>query len=97
MSLPGLRVFQKPYTQHKSVLLHLFLGGSTTAICIGTFILFDNYLDMDVLVANLLFRVCSVSFAYVTNRVWVFLPRNRQSPGKRNSFLCGQQIGYSVI
>ena len=72
MGLPGLRVFQKSYKQHKSVLLYLFFGGLTTVISIGTFIAFDSYLNMDVLVANLLSWICAVSFAYVTNRVWVF-------------------------
>lgn len=75
MGLPGLRVFQKSYKQHKSVLLYLFFGGLTTVISIGTFIAFDSYLNMDVLVANLLSWICAVSFAYVTNRVWVFSSR----------------------
>lgn len=75
MGLPVLRVFRKPYNQHKSVLLYLFFGGLTTVISIGTFIIFDSYLKMDVLVANLLSWVCAVSFAYVTNRVWVFSSR----------------------
>ena len=72
MGLPGFRHFQAPYKTHKSVLLYLFFGGLTTVISIGTFIAFDNYLGIDVLVANFLSWICAVSFAYVTNRVWVF-------------------------
>lgn len=75
MDLPGLRRFQAPYKHHKSVLLYLFFGGLTTVISIGTFIAFDSYLGMDVLVANLLSWICAVIFAYATNRVWVFSSR----------------------
>ena len=52
MGLPGLRHFQAPYKKHKSILLYLFFGGLTTVISIGTFIAFDSYLGIDVLLAN---------------------------------------------
>ena len=72
MQLPGLRHFNTPYQKHKQVLLYLFFGGLTTIISIGSFILFDSGLDIAPLVANVLSWVLAVSFAYVTNRIWVF-------------------------
>lgn len=72
MMLPGLRNFFDLYKKHKSVLLYIFFGGLTTVVSVGSFILFDSVLHLDPLIANLLSWVCAVSFAYVTNRIWVF-------------------------
>jgi len=60
------------YRKHKSVILYIFFGGLTTVVSVGSFIVFDAGLHLDPLVANLLSWVCAVSFAYVTNRIWVF-------------------------
>ena len=72
MFLPGLRNVYDLYAKYKSILLYIFFGGLTTVVSIGSFILFDHGLRMDPLAANVLSWICAVSFAYVTNRVWVF-------------------------
>ena len=72
MMLPGLRNFFNLYKKHKSVLLYIFFGGLTTVVSIGSFVLCDSVLRIHPLLANLISWVCAVSFAYVTNRVWVF-------------------------
>ena len=74
MGLPGLRCFYQPYEKHKAILLYLFFGGLTTLISIGTFMIFIRC-AIHLLIANLLSWVCAVSFAYVTNRIWVFSSR----------------------
>ena len=66
LSLPLLNPLQK----HRGVLLYLFFGALTTGISIATFMLFD--LITHELVANLISWICAVTFAYVTNRRWVF-------------------------
>lgn len=70
MGLPVLRIFEGFYKKHKSVLLYLFFGGLTTVISVVSFVLLEK--AMDVLLANVFSWVAAVSFAYVTNRVWVF-------------------------
>lgn len=60
------------YRKHKSIVLYILFGGLTTVVSVGSFVLFDSVLHLDPLIANLLSWVCAVSFAYVTNRVWVF-------------------------
>ena len=72
MSMPVLRNFYDLYAKYKSILLYIFFGGLTTVVSIGSFILFDDGLRMDPLGANVVSWICAVSFAYVTNRVWVF-------------------------
>ena len=71
MSLPVLRVFEGFYKKNKAVLLYLFFGGLTTLISIGSFVLLE-WVGMETLLANVCSWVAAVSFAYVTNRVWVF-------------------------
>ena len=70
MQLPLLRNFYGLYKKHKSVLLYIFFGGLTTLVSIGSFILANTVLDHHI--ANLISWICAVTFAYVTNRIWVF-------------------------
>ena len=72
MALPGLRMFEGFYRKNKDVLLYIFFGGLTTIVSIGSFILADSVLEINELIANILSWICAVSFAYATNRVWVF-------------------------
>ena len=60
------------YSAHKEVLLYLFFGGLTTLVSILTFAFFTVALGIDVLWSNVLSWILAVSFAYVTNRTWVF-------------------------
>ena len=72
------------YKKHKEMLLYLFFGGCTTLVGIiffqtplsrltlGKKMLFGVTLDMDVITANVISWICAVTFAYVTNRIWVF-------------------------
>ena len=63
------------YSAHKEVLLYLFFGGLTTLVSILTFAFFTVALGIDVLWSNVLSWILAVSFAYVTNRTWVFVSR----------------------
>ena len=75
MLLPGLRLLYEPYKRYKSILLYIFFGGLTTVVSIGSFTLFDLWLHMDPLIANVLSWILAVLFSYVTNRIWVFESR----------------------
>ena len=72
MCLPILNVFEPFYKKNKDVLLYLFFGGLTFIISIVTYAFFDITLSMNELVANVLSWILAVSFAYVTNKIWVF-------------------------
>ncbi len=75
MALRLLRPFAGFYAKHKSVLLYLFFGALTTLVSIGSFALFLPV--MDALVANILSWIAAVSFAYATNRTWVFSSKEK--------------------
>lgn len=72
MSLPVLRLFEKPYKKFKDVLLYLFFGVLTTVINLVTFWFLGTKLDLNIHLANIVAWIVAVIFAYVTNRTWVF-------------------------
>lgn len=93
MSLPVLNWLNPFYKKHKSVLLYLFFGGLTTVISVGSFIFFDNVLQIHELISNILSWVLAVAFAYLTNRTWVFESRatGKAIAGEAISF-CGGRL-----
>lgn len=72
MSLPILNIFEGFYKRNKSVLLYLFFGALTTLVSILSFILAGTILRFNVHIANTISWVLAVTFAFFTNRKWVF-------------------------
>ena len=72
MALPGLNIFEGFYQKYKEMLLYLFFGGMTAVISIGSYSYCDVGLGFDPLIANIISWILAVTFAYVTNKVWVF-------------------------
>lgn len=66
-----LKKLQSLYAKHRQMLLYVFFGGCTTAVSIGSFVLFDAA-GINELLANVLSWILAVGFAYVSNRIWVF-------------------------
>lgn len=89
MSQSFLKRFEPIYTKHKEVLLYLFFGGLTTVISWIFFAIPIKLLglpDIEIMgfaidansqVANVISWICAVTFAYVTNRIWVFTDKAR--------------------
>lgn len=99
MGLPGLRHFYGLYAKYKSVLLYIFFGGLTTVISIGSFALCNQWLMVNELIANVISWICAVSFAYVTNRVWVFRSSAkgaRQILSEALSFFSGRLVTLGI-
>ncbi len=71
----GCRLFRplEPYyRKYKEGILYLFFGGLTTLVSVGSFAWGNVGLKLEALWANVLSWVLAVTFAYVTNRIWVF-------------------------
>ena len=81
MSVRLLRPLQPLYRRYKEPLLYLFFGGLTTLLSIFIFWLFTSPLGMNALAANVISWICSVAFAYVTNRTWVFADKAEGASG----------------
>ncbi len=86
MARPGFSNIAPFYKKHKSVLMYLLFGGLTTLLSIGSFALLLPI--MDALIANILSWILAVSFAYATNRTWVFFS---QEKGKK---VLGEMVAF---
>lgn len=83
------------YKKYKEVLLYLLFGGLTFIVSIGAFALFERVLGMSALVANIFSWILAVSFAYITNRTWVFSSAVYDIVGIEKeifSFFCGRVV-----
>ncbi|MBR3738454.1 MAG: GtrA family protein [Eubacterium sp.] len=56
----------------KEIVMYIVFGLLTTLVGWGTYIVFENALKLSVFWSNLLSWICAVSFAYITNKLWVF-------------------------
>lgn len=72
MGLPGLRILEPFYKKNKEVLMYLLFGGLTSVVCVVSFGIFHLTFGMDELIANVISWIFAVTFAFVTNRIWVF-------------------------
>lgn len=72
MSLPVLRIFEPFYKKYKDILLYIFFGGLTTIVSFVTFWVCCDFFEIHELVSNTISWVASVTFAFFTNRIWVF-------------------------
>lgn len=79
VSLPLLRVFEPFYKKNKEMLLYLFFGVLTTAVSFLTSGIAKAVLEgigagkgAVSSVSTVFSWICAVTFAYLTNRVWVF-------------------------
>lgn len=64
--------FYPIYAQYKEILLYLFFGGLTFVVSIASYAFFEMIVGFIPLIANVFSWMLAVSFAYITNRIWVF-------------------------
>lgn len=56
----------------KELIMYVIFGVITTVVSWGAYTIFINACKMPVFWANVLSWICAISFAYVTNKLWVF-------------------------
>ena len=71
MSLPLLNYWMEPYKKYKEILLYLFFGGLTSVVSIGSYA-YCVLVGINPLIANIISWILAVTFAYITNKIWVF-------------------------
>lgn len=72
MRLPVLNILEPFYKKNKEMLLYLFFGGLTFAVSVVTYGFFNLCLGINELIANIISWIIAVTFAFFTNRIWVF-------------------------
>ena len=63
---------------NRETISYVICGVLTTIVSMGVYWLGYDFLNMDVLIANILSWIISVSFAYVVNKIFVFQSKTRQ-------------------
>lgn len=99
MSLPVFNIFEPFYKEHKELLLYLFFGVLAFGVSIITFALFNVNFGINELMANVFSWIITVTFAFFTNRIWVFSsPTNgvKEFLKQMSSFFGGRLITLLV-
>ena len=91
MELPVLRLLNPFYKKYKEQLLYLFFGVLTTVISILSYGLLTEILSLDELLANIISWIIAVTFAFLTNRVWVFDAKTENAAG-----FIGQMVKFYI-
>lgn len=93
MSVKPFNILEPFYKKHKEVLLYLFFGGLTTVVGVIFFMIPSKALDLKNIkvfgitidtttqVANIISWIIAVTFAYITNRIWVFTDKAHDKAG----------------
>ncbi|MDR0947387.1 MAG: GtrA family protein [Ruminococcus sp.] len=68
---------QEFYYKYEKGLLYIFYGGLTTLVSLGTqYLCF--YVGLNTAVQTTVSWICAVTFAYITNKLWVFDSRSTE-------------------
>lgn len=70
------------YLKYEEIINYLIVGILTTIVSLGTYFLFVNTFlsdksDLSIQIANVLSWICAVTFAYFTNRIFVFKSKSQ--------------------
>jgi len=66
------------HAKNEEVWNYLIVGGLTTIVSIATYIFFDSVIGLHYQIANVISWIIAVTFAYFTNRWFVFHSRNKK-------------------
>ncbi|MGI6721856.1 MAG: GtrA family protein [Anaerovoracaceae bacterium] len=86
---------RKKILQYREVVSYLIVGGLTTLVSMGTYYLciftvFDPHKPLLLQAANVISWIFAVTFAYFTNRKYVFRSHSRQILREAASFYAGR-------
>ncbi|MCI8957132.1 MAG: GtrA family protein [Eubacterium sp.] len=60
------------FYKYKEIIIYIIFGVLTTLVSWGSYAVLVNSFFLSVELANIISWICSVAFAYVTNKIWVF-------------------------
>lgn len=64
------------YIRYKEAIRYLFFGVLTVAVNLATYYICAHLLDFEVMLSTVIAWICSVTFAFITNKIWVFESNN---------------------
>lgn len=85
-------MLKKYYSKYKEIVNYVIVGGMTTLVSLGSYYLmvitaFDPQNAIQLQAANIISWVAAVTFAYFTNRVFVFDSKNKNKVLEAASFV----------
>ncbi len=69
------------YMKYENIILYIFFGGLTTVISWGTHFASRMLFDVPVSAATIISWICSVTFAFITNKKFVFKNKTETATG----------------
>ncbi|WP_165003279.1 MULTISPECIES: GtrA family protein [unclassified Enterococcus] len=88
----------REYLENKGyweILVYLFFGGLATVVNFVSFAIALQYFDLSMALSNSISWFCSVLFAFVTNKLWVF---HSKSPNFTHALIeCGKFFFYRIL
>lgn len=69
----------KIFKKYKEVILYVFFGGCTTLVNIVIYFICAHAVSLNTTISTIISWIVSVTFAYTTNKIWVFESRNKRS------------------
>ncbi len=69
---------KKLFEKYREIIMYLIFGVLTTLVSLLSYSLFVSLLSLSITAASALSWVISVTFAFVTNKLFVFLSRSRE-------------------
>ncbi|MCD8212054.1 MAG: GtrA family protein [Oscillospiraceae bacterium] len=72
------------FEKYREIIMYLVFGVLTFLVSVLTYALFNVGFQLNELIANVISWIFAVTFAYITNRIWVFQSR---AYGARNVIL----------
>ena len=67
------------YIKNKEVINYLFFGGCTFLVSIISFYLLNKILNINTHISNIISWILAVTFAYITNKIFVFESKTRKT------------------
>ena len=87
------------FTKYKEIVLYLFFGVLATVVSIGSFTVLYDVALLNEHLANIISWVLAVSFAFMTNRTWVFVDAvkiNKSFIKQMIEFFSGRVLSLAV-
>lgn len=72
-----LKKILKIYKKYDEIINYLIFGGLTTVVSVLSYTLFTRLFSINYLVSNVISWIISVTFAYVTNKFFVFKTKEK--------------------
>ena len=75
------------FNKYKEVISFLFFGGCTFVVSIASFYVLNRVMLLNEHIANVISWILAVSFAYITNKIFVFNSKTRDFKGLTKEIL----------